>query len=139
MIEAQIRDLAPHANDPPRDKLPADAQRMRTWSIAQVKHHIVNDNPFAGEEMAALLAERTTKEHALGDMPLVVLTRGGTEREAAENPAGEEKRKRNQASLVTLSRVGKQVIALRSGHHIPLDEPALLVAAIRDVLATVGK
>ena len=139
MIEAQIRDLAPHANDPPRDKLPADAQRMRTWSISQVKHHIVNDNPFAGEEMAALLAERTTKTHALGDMPLVVLTRGGTEREAAENPAGEEKRKRNQASLVTLSRVGKQVMALRSGHLIPLDEPELVVAAIRDVLATVGK
>ena len=139
MIEAQIRELAPHANDPPRDKLPADAQRMRTWSISQVKHHIVNDNPFAGEEMAALLAERTTKKHALGDMPLVVLTRAGTEREAAENPAGEHRRKRNQESLVTLSRVGKQVVALRSGHHIPVDEPDLVVTAIRDVLAAAGK
>jgi hypothetical protein len=139
MIEAQIRDLAPHANDPPRDKLPADAQRMRTWSISQVKHHIVNDNPFAGEEMAALLAERTTKKNALGDMPVIVLSRGGTEREAANDPAGEETRKTHQASLVTLSRVGKHVIALRSGHHIPLDEPDLLVAAIRDVLAAVGK
>lgn len=139
MIEAQIRDWAPHANDPPRDELPADAQRMRTWSISQVKHHIVNDNPFAAEEMATLLAERTTKKHALGDMPLVVLTRGGREREAAENPAGEEKRKRNQESLVTLSRVGKQVLASRSGHHIPLDEPDLVVTAIRDVLPAVGK
>jgi hypothetical protein len=72
-------------------------------------------------------------------MPLVVLTRGGTEREAAENPADEEKRKRNQESLVTLSRAGKQVIASRSGHHIPLDEPDLVVTAIRDVLAAVGK
>jgi pimeloyl-ACP methyl ester carboxylesterase len=139
MIEAQVRDLAPHANDPPRDKLPTDAQRMRTWSISQVKHHIVNDNPFAGEELAALLAERTTKKHALDDMPLVVLSRGGTEREAAEVPAGEEKRKRNQASLVALSRIGKQVIALRSGHHIPLDEPDVVVTAIRDVLAALRK
>jgi pimeloyl-ACP methyl ester carboxylesterase len=139
MIEAQVKDLAPHANDPPRDKLPADAQRMRTWSISQVKHHIVNDNPFAAEEMAALLAERTTKKHALGDMPLVVLTRGGTEREAAENPAGEEKRKSNQVSLVALSRVGKQVVASRSGHHIPLDEPELVITAIRDVLAVLRK
>jgi pimeloyl-ACP methyl ester carboxylesterase len=139
MIEAQIKDLAPHANDPPRDKLPPDAQRMRTWSISQVRHHIVNDNPFSGEEMAALLAERTRKQHALGDMPLVVLSRGGTEREAAENPAGEEKRKANQASLATLSRMGKQVIASRSGHHIPLDEPNLVITAIRDVLAAVGK
>ncbi len=139
MIEAQIRDLAPHANDSPRDRLPADAQRMRTWSISQVKHHIVSDNPHAGEELAALLAQRTTKKHALGDLPLVVLTRGGTEREAAENPADEEKRKANQASLVTLSTMGKHVIASRSGHHIPLDEPDLVVTAIRDVLATVRR
>jgi hypothetical protein len=27
---------------------------------------------------------------------------------------------------------------LRSGHHIPLDEPDLVVTAIRDVLAAVG-
>ena len=99
MIEAQVRDLAPHANDPPRDKLPADAQHMRTWSIS---------HPFAGEEMAALLVERTTTKHALGDMPLVVLSRAGAEREAAQNPAGEEKRKSNQASLVALSRVGNR-------------------------------
>jgi hypothetical protein len=39
-----------------------------------------------------------------------------------------------QAALVTLSRIGKQVVAKRSGHHIPLDEPDLVVAAIRDVL-----
>jgi hypothetical protein len=94
MIEAQVRDLAPH----PNDKLPADAQRMRPSSIS---------HPSAGEEMAALLAERTTTRHALGDMPLVVLSGAGTEREA-QNPAGEEKRKSNQASLVALSPVGKQ-------------------------------
>jgi pimeloyl-ACP methyl ester carboxylesterase len=139
LIEAQLRDLVPHINDPPRDKLPADAQRMRVWSISQVKHHITNDNPFAGEELAAMLAERTAKKHPLGDMPLIVLSRGGTEREARENPAGEDQRKTNQASLVALSRVGRQVIALRSGHHIPLDEPDLVVTAIRDVLAAVRR
>jgi hypothetical protein len=37
--------------------------------------------------------------------------------------------------LVALSRTGKQVVAKRSGHHIPLDEPDLVVAAIRDVIA----
>ena len=41
------------------------------------------------------------------------------------------RRGRNQAVLVTLSRNGKQVIAKRSGHHIPLDEPDLVVNAIR--------
>jgi pimeloyl-ACP methyl ester carboxylesterase len=36
--------------------------------------------------------------------------------------------------LVALSRIGKQVVATRSGHHIQLDEPDLVVAAIREVL-----
>jgi len=124
MIEPQAEELSRHANDPPRDKLPADAQRMRTWSLAQVKHHIVNDNPSAGEEFAALLAERTAKKYFLGDMPLVVLSRGDAD----------EERKKTQASLAAMSRIGRQVIAERSGHHIPLDEPDLVVTAIRDVL-----
>jgi hypothetical protein len=38
------------------------------------------------------------------------------------------------ARAVALSRIGKQVVARRSGHHIPLDEPDLVVAAIRDVI-----
>ena len=33
-IKDQVRELSPHANDPPRNKLPADAQRMRIWSYA---------------------------------------------------------------------------------------------------------
>jgi pimeloyl-ACP methyl ester carboxylesterase len=37
--------------------------------------------------------------------------------------------------LASLSRIGKHVVAKRSGHHIPLDEPALVVAAIRDAIA----
>ena len=59
MIKDQVPQLSAHANDPPRDKLPADAQRMRTWSYAQVKMHISNDNPFEAEELGILRAQRT--------------------------------------------------------------------------------
>lgn len=45
MIEPQAREFSRYANAPPRDKLPENAQRMRTWSLGQLKHHIVNDNP----------------------------------------------------------------------------------------------
>jgi pimeloyl-ACP methyl ester carboxylesterase len=129
MIEAQIKQLAPHANDPPRDKLPADAQRMRTWSLSQVKHHITNDNPSNAEELAALLAQRQQK-HPFGNLPLIVLTRGLTD---AKTP--DEARKTQQADLANLSSAGRQVIAARSGHHIPLDEPDVVIAAIRDILS----
>jgi pimeloyl-ACP methyl ester carboxylesterase len=35
VIKDHVPELSAHANDPPRDKLPADAQRMRAWSYAQ--------------------------------------------------------------------------------------------------------
>jgi pimeloyl-ACP methyl ester carboxylesterase len=135
LIEASMRQVAPHANDPPRDKLPADAQRMRTWTISQVKHAASNDNPAEADELAEMFAQRNKKKDLLGDMPLVVLSRGVPE----VGQAAEEEHKADQADLVTLSRIGKQVIALRSGHHIPLDEPDLVVTAIRDVLAAMRK
>jgi hypothetical protein len=47
---------------------------------------------------------------------------------------GQDEHSRDQAALVVLSRIGKQVIAQRSGHQIPLDEPDLVITAIRDVI-----
>jgi pimeloyl-ACP methyl ester carboxylesterase len=134
-IEAQASWFGPHANDPPRDKLPADAQRMRTWSLSQVKHHITNDNPFEAEELAGLRAERAKSEHPYGDIPLVVLTRGLTDEGGADTTAGAEEHRNDHAGLAKLSRNGRQIIATRSGHHVQLDEPELVIQTIREVLA----
>jgi pimeloyl-ACP methyl ester carboxylesterase len=138
-IEAAAREMARRANDPPRDKLPPEAQRMRAWAFAQVKHWAANNNPFEGEELAELLRLWRGRQHALGDMPLVVLSRGVPEHVGPEGQADEEEHTRNQAELVALSRKGKQVIAPRSGHQIPLDEPQLVVDAIRDVVMAARK
>lgn len=135
MIKDQVPQLSAHANDPPRDKLPAEAQRMRTWSYAQVKMHISNDNPVEAEELGMLRAQRTLTAPVLSDLPLIVLSRGLPEDSSPAGRTGEEEHNRDQAELVALSRTGKQVLAKRSGHHIPLDEPDLVVTAIRDVLA----
>jgi pimeloyl-ACP methyl ester carboxylesterase len=134
MIKDQVPELSAHANDPPRDKLAADAQRMRAWSYAQVKMHISNDNPFEAEELGMLRAQRTRTAHVLGDLPLIVLSRGLPEDSSPSAQKGEEEHNQDQAGLVALSRVGRQVVATRSGHHIPLDEPDLVVAAIRDAI-----
>jgi pimeloyl-ACP methyl ester carboxylesterase len=135
MIKDQVRQLSPHANDPPRDRLPAEAQRMRTWSYAQVKMHISNDNPFEAEELGLLRAERTRTQHVLGDLPLIVLSRGVPQDSSPAGRAGEDDHRKDQAALAALSRGGKHIIATRSGHHIPIDEPELVVTAIRDVVA----
>jgi pimeloyl-ACP methyl ester carboxylesterase len=115
-----------------RAGLPADAQRMRTWSYGQIRHWAANDNPFEGEELAALLARWTTTPYAFGDMPIVVLSRGRPE---SADTLREREHARDQAELLTLSRRARQVIARRAGHGILIDEPEVTIAAIRDVLA----
>src|SRR4051795_10449630 len=103
-IKDQVPELSAHANDPPRDKLPGDAQRMRTWSYAQVKMHITNDNPFEAEELGTLRAQRTRTAHVLGDLPLIVLSRGLPEDSSPAGQKGEDEHKQDQTELVALSR-----------------------------------
>src|SRR5262249_34845424 len=81
-IEEAARQMAPHATDPRYKKLPDEAQWMRTWAFAQVKHWATNDNPFEGEELASLLEILQKQKHPLGNIPLLVLTRGMREDES---------------------------------------------------------
>lgn len=130
-IRAQIeRSAQQMARQATRDGLPPDAQRMRTWSFGQIKHWASNDNPFEGEELAALLARWTTTPYPLADMPVVVLSRGVAEADTAV----EREHERNQRELLTLSRRSRQVVARHARHDILLDEPEVTIAAIRDVL-----
>jgi pimeloyl-ACP methyl ester carboxylesterase len=135
-MKAGAQALAKHPNEPPRTKLPADAQRMRAWTLAQLGHIAAGVNPFEHEELAALRAERTKSKYPLGDKPLIVLTRGIPDEDSKDL---EEEHRRDHAAIATMSRNGKLVIASRSGHHVQLDEPELVVNAIREVLATAPK
>jgi len=137
-MEAGARQAVPSANNPPRDKLPADAQRMRTWALGQVKHYAAYVNPFEAEELALMIADQKKKEFPLGGMPLIVLTAGNSEYGPDEQSL-EDDRQKNQAALAGLSRNGKQVVAVGSGHHIHIEDPELVVKSIREILAAVPK
>lgn len=130
-IEAAARQMVAKST---RTGLPPDAQRMRTWSYGQTKHWATNDNPFEGEELKTLLERWTGAPHPLGDMPVVILSRGIAD---ASEPEVEREHERNQTELLRLSTRSRQIIAKRSRHEIMLDEPELEVAAIRDVLNVV--
>ena len=138
-IKAGLQEASRTANDPPRNKLPADAQRMRTWALSQVKHVAAAFNPVEEEEIAGLRAERAKSQYPLGDMPLIVLTRGLSEEDGPDGKAFAEEHRRDHEAISNMSRQGKLVIATHSGHHIQLDEPELVVKAISDVLAAVRK
>jgi pimeloyl-ACP methyl ester carboxylesterase len=138
-MKAGAQKLAQSPNEPPRDKLPPDAQRMRAWALAQVGHIAAAVNPFEHEELAGLRAERAKSEHPLGDMPLIVLTRGISEEEGPDGKAFEEEHRRDHVGIAAMSRNGKLIIATRSGHHVQLDEPELVIEAFRDTLAAARK
>ena len=63
--------------------------------------------------------------HGYGDLPLVTIS--------MTDPG--DHRLRQQEALARLSSQGRHVVAARSGHWIPLDEPDLIVAEVRSMHA----
>jgi len=113
-MRAGIAKTVPHANDPPRDRLPAEARQMRTWALGQIGHIAAGVNPVEGEEIALLRKEWMDTLQAYGAMPLIVITRGIPERD--ETTARGEERRREHQAIASASRRGRWLLAERSGH-----------------------
>jgi pimeloyl-ACP methyl ester carboxylesterase len=138
-MRAGLAEASRTANEPPRDKLPRDAQQMRTWALGQLGHVAAAVNPVEAEELGALRAGQASGPNPLGDLPLIVITRGRPEEKGADGQAREDEHRRDHAALAALSRRGKQIIATKSGHHVQLDEPQLVVESIQQVLSATRK
>jgi len=76
--------------------------------------------PASGAQAAAV--------RSLGDRPLIVLTAGLNDN--PDWPAW-------QSELLQLSSNSRQIIAANSGHNIQLDEPQVVVEAIRQMIERV--
>ena len=93
----------------------------------------------AHDEVAAFdedYAQVRAARHPLGHLPLVVLTRG-VEGVFFQGNAGKPVSAAwlsLQKDLASLSTNSQQIIATRSGHDIQLDQPDLVIAAIKQVL-----
>jgi pimeloyl-ACP methyl ester carboxylesterase len=140
-MQAGAKSLVRGANDPPRSQLPPDAQRVRTWVLSRWQHLAAAVNPVEAEELAILRKERASGNHPLGDMPLVVVTRGiADENGPGGNEVELERRKKEHAELAkSLSRNGRQVIAERSGHHVQIEAPEVVITSVRDVISQARK
>jgi hypothetical protein len=93
-------------------------------------------------DMELLFSTREGRPHPLGEMPLVVLSRGKVDYPKVEGTTPEEMfadQKRLQADLVQLSRNSKQIIATTSGHAIHRDDPPLVITAIREVVEAIRR
>lgn len=92
------------------------------------------------ESSAEVRALRIT---SFGNMPLIVLSAGHGDAIAslsdAENQQVWKELQVEQSELVALSSASKQIIAEQSGHFIQLDQPELVIDAIREMLDAIRK
>lgn len=89
---------------------------------------------------------KNPNNYSLGKTPLIVITGGAKERkEGDENWSSEELMSHSvllQKDLLNLSSNSEQIIAKKSGHNIHIDEPKLIVTAVKklvDRVTTVNK
>jgi hypothetical protein len=138
-IRSGLAGARQRANEPPRDKLPGDAQRMRSWALGREGHVLAAVNPFEHEELAALRNRDRAQVQSLDSLPLVVITRGLPDDTGPDAATLEQEHKRDLAAIAARSRRGRSIVAASSGHHVQLDEPELVISAIRDVVTLVRR
>jgi pimeloyl-ACP methyl ester carboxylesterase len=132
-------DSAPVPLEPPLDRLPAESQMLWQWAASQagVEDAQQGETDWSPEELARMHQERLAGRATLGDLPLIVLARqdGGYE-EGMEISADSLERERRalQADLAALSRRGTLQYVSQSGHNIHLEQPDVVIAAIRELI-----
>jgi pimeloyl-ACP methyl ester carboxylesterase len=107
----------------PMWKLPPEVRRPLRYFWTQAKFY----EALGSQIEAITLSAREAVEAAqggYGDVPLVTIS--------ATDPG--DHRMRQQTALVAQSTRGQHWIAQTSSHWVPLDEPAIVIRAIRDVI-----
>jgi pimeloyl-ACP methyl ester carboxylesterase len=81
---------------------------------------------------------KNPNKYSLGKTPLIVITGGAKERkEGDENWSSEELMNHSillQKDLLNRSSKSEQIIAKQSGHHVHIDEPELIVTAVKKLI-----
>jgi pimeloyl-ACP methyl ester carboxylesterase len=109
--------LAPFWKLPPETRKPLRRFWTQEKFFAALGSQIASISTSAAETLA-------TSAGGYGDLPLVTIS--------STDPG--DYRLRQQEALARLSRHGRHIVASRSGHWIPLDQPQVVIDAIRDVL-----
>jgi pimeloyl-ACP methyl ester carboxylesterase len=146
-VSAEAPKTAPAAPPPPPritqlpspyDKLPSGTQSLRIWAMSIPWSKARNDGGDTldiRQDFIAMHKVSEQSEHPLGSMPLVVLSKTPGMDDDDDYTSEELRWNRDlQNRLAALSTDSRQIIADHSGHHIQLDEPSLVTAAILSVV-----
>lgn len=121
-------------------KLPAELQPLMRVSTLRKTFETARAETLALQESVT----QAGAAHPPNDIPLVVLAHGVPDMFSGRMSAGEvqqaEKTWQNmQAELVGFSAQGKLLVAERGGHKIHIDQPELVIEAIRQVFEAATK
>jgi pimeloyl-ACP methyl ester carboxylesterase len=100
-------------------KLPLRDREFHAWALAQ--HPVRPGEAMVEDCLSRIKLATRGRTHPLGNMPLAVISTPNT----TPGYAG------LQSSLLELSLQSRHLIASHSSHMIPIDQPGLIVAAIR--------
>ncbi|HWB28793.1 MAG TPA: alpha/beta fold hydrolase [Chitinophagaceae bacterium] len=120
----------------PLNKLPDGVQQMQEWAQSQPVYRETGSNEmtWSPEDVQDMYLHKGQAAYMLGDIPLIVLTRGsGGYDGMADSAELENERLQQQEELAHLSTNSKHIIDKNSGHNIHLEDPALVINAIKEV------
>jgi pimeloyl-ACP methyl ester carboxylesterase len=121
--------------EPPLDRLPRSQQDVWRLASADSVYRLTwaAEMDWSPEELQRMHVERERDRATLGDLPLVVISRA----QGSPDDSLAAERAARQRDLVALSHRGTHVVATHAGHNIHIEEPPLVVRAIRDIVGRV--
>ena len=123
--------------EPPFDKLPSKFQKQRIWATRQPKFLMADNGSYWADEFEAMYADSL---YSLGNKPIYVLSSGrdafSKNTDSAMRAIWLEKLEQKE-KMANLSTNSKHIITTKSGHEIHLEEPELVIIAIKEVINAV--
>jgi len=125
----------------PNRGIPADV--LAQYRAIAVSTGYFQTGVLENEAFENNLAELRAENVNLGDLPLIVISRGYWDLmpvfSEIENQQAWQTWQDMQTELLLLSTNSKQIIATKSEHHIQLQQPELVIEAIREIVDMVEK
>lgn len=128
--------------DPLFKKFADSIQQMQVWAQSQPQfiNAVKAEMDWSPEDVADMYNHRGEEEYMLGNMPLIVLTRGkGGFDGRTDSLELEHERLNAQNKLATLSSNSEHIIDMNSGHNIHVEDPDAVIDAIKKVYAAATK
>ncbi|HEV7839178.1 MAG TPA: alpha/beta hydrolase [Gemmatimonadaceae bacterium] len=124
--------------EPPFEKLDSSVQRLRLWAESDsVKRPAIQED-FWPEELQQLHDDRLRTPQPLAGKPLIVIAAGreesvpdeATAEQRAQFAAIMAEKRSQKKNLPSLSRNSMFLVDTLSGHHIQIEDPAIVLRAI---------